>query len=595
MSYKIFQPIPTASYTAEGVIHFATSGEVISGLIEDAAINPATLKYYFDNSTGTSGFLQSEINLLNSQTGEYYLRSNPSGYISSSSLTPYALVTSLESTGQTLQNEIAQLNGQTGNYYTKDNPSHYSTSGDLSLISGNLQNDINNRLLASQTGNFYPSYNPNNYSSSGDLTSSSGYLQGEINLINSSGLISTGNADLRYYPKSSNPSGYIPLTSGDSRYYGGNNPSGFISSIPYASNISSGAIYLGAYNCLSVYTGNVVSRSGVSSNDGATPRTGIDSVLLTAQTTGAQNGPWVTNSGNWTRPNWYSSGNTGQAFYGANIFITSGTSGGGTTWKINTTGAITIDTTSVSFAKIVNTIATTGSQGEVAGLATSADVRGFSDNTKAVTSLVLIDLIQQYRIRDLLLPTPTNTGTASCGAGVAGDINLQSGTTANSTSTTGMSFVSFTNASVAGAGSNSGVDWTKPITLFFSWYYVFQTANGIFRIGIKPLGFGQPATRGVVLEFRNARMWVVAHDGTTLTQTDTGVDTVNMSGAYMTISGGNVSVYGKFNTLLWSGAAGAPTTIGNNGDNNVVLNITNGADAAQHRISIVRNVFILGG
>lgn len=72
--------------------------------------------------------------------------------------------------------------------------------------------------------------------------------------------------------------------------------------------------------------------------------------LLTAQSTGSQNGPWVVASGAWSRPTWYPSGGTTQAFQTVTILIRLGTTYQGSVWRITTSGSITIDTTSTAWA-----------------------------------------------------------------------------------------------------------------------------------------------------------------------------------------------------------------------------------------------------
>jgi hypothetical protein len=92
---------------------------------------------------------------------------------------------------------------------------------------------------------------------------------------------------------------------------------------------------------------NVSSLSGTAQVDGVTPNAG-DVVLLTAQTTTSQNGPWVVASGSWTRPTWWASGSTvpeGAYF----LLDPDGTTYKDTKWWMTTTGTITVDTTGVSF------------------------------------------------------------------------------------------------------------------------------------------------------------------------------------------------------------------------------------------------------
>lgn len=68
-------------------------------------------------------------------------------------------------------------------------------------------------------------------------------------------------------------------------------------------------------------------------------------ILLTAQSTGAENGPWVAAAGAWARPTWYVTGSTTQAFAYITTFVRLGAVYQGSTWRMTTTGAITIGTT----------------------------------------------------------------------------------------------------------------------------------------------------------------------------------------------------------------------------------------------------------
>jgi len=93
---------------------------------------------------------------------------------------------------------------------------------------------------------------------------------------------------------------------------------------------------------------NIGSLSGLSAVDGVTPVAG-DVLLLIAQTTASQNGPWTAASGAWTRPSWWAGGsvvNEGQYFV-----VAEGTTFKNTKFFCTTTGTITVDTTSVNFAQ----------------------------------------------------------------------------------------------------------------------------------------------------------------------------------------------------------------------------------------------------
>lgn len=97
-----------------------------------------------------------------------------------------------------------------------------------------------------------------------------------------------------------------------------------------------------------VATTNQGSLSGLLTIDGVTLVSG-DVVLLTAQSTGSQNGPWVAASGAWARPSWWASASTVKEGY--YFFIAEGTTYKETKWWLTTTGTITVDTTSVAFVQ----------------------------------------------------------------------------------------------------------------------------------------------------------------------------------------------------------------------------------------------------
>lgn len=103
--------------------------------------------------------------------------------------------------------------------------------------------------------------------------------------------------------------------------------------------------------------------TGVPTIDGQLTVAGTSIVLLTAQSTGAQNGPWIVQSGAWTRPTWYPTGGTTQAFQFITTLARLGTTYQGTTWRMTTAGAITIDTTATTWSVTplaINPSTTTG-------------------------------------------------------------------------------------------------------------------------------------------------------------------------------------------------------------------------------------------
>lgn len=72
-------------------------------------------------------------------------------------------------------------------------------------------------------------------------------------------------------------------------------------------------------------------------------------VLLTAQSTTSQNGPWQAQSGAWTRPTWYPAGGTTQAFQFITTLVRLGTVYQGSTWRQTAAAPITIDTTATTW------------------------------------------------------------------------------------------------------------------------------------------------------------------------------------------------------------------------------------------------------
>ena len=94
---------------------------------------------------------------------------------------------------------------------------------------------------------------------------------------------------------------------------------------------------------------NIATLSGLPTVDGITLVAG-NRVLLIAQTTASQNGPWVVGSGAWTRPVTEGSA-TAELDVGALWLSVAGTAFAGTQWRLSTTGAITPGTTSISIVQ----------------------------------------------------------------------------------------------------------------------------------------------------------------------------------------------------------------------------------------------------
>lgn len=105
------------------------------------------------------------------------------------------------------------------------NPLFISVAGQTITISGS------GLVTSGDLTRYYLSSNPQAYATSGDLSATGSYL---YNLItggtgapaNLSGYITTGQADLRYYPLTTNPSGYV-TTGQTGQFYPSSNPQGY--------------------------------------------------------------------------------------------------------------------------------------------------------------------------------------------------------------------------------------------------------------------------------------------------------------------------------------------------------------------------------
>lgn len=129
---------------------------------------------------------------------------------------------------------------------------------------------------------------------------------------------------------------------------------GDVTSTGMATTIATGAVTdtkasLATKPAVTVVATTNQTLSGTPTIDGQATAAG-SLILLTAQTTGSQNGPWVAAAGSWTRPTWYPAGGTTQAFQFITSLVRLGTVYQGSIWRMTTAGAITIDTTATTWA-----------------------------------------------------------------------------------------------------------------------------------------------------------------------------------------------------------------------------------------------------
>lgn len=149
-----------------------------------------------------------------------------------------------------------------------------------------------------------------------------------------------------------------------------------------------------------VATANVSSLSGTTTIDGVALTAG-QLVLLTAQTTASQNGPWIVQSSTWTRPSWYPAAGTSQAFYHSQFLIREGTANSGSLWFINTTGVITIDTTAVTITQIKLTLASTSVAGTLPAANLPSLISVVTDSNSSLTEKPVVKAVSTSNVASL--------------------------------------------------------------------------------------------------------------------------------------------------------------------------------------------------
>lgn len=172
--------------------------------------------------------------------------------------------------------------------------------------------------------------------------------------------------------------------------------------------------------------------SGEQTIDGITTSSSL--VLCTAQTTGANNGPWISNSGAWTRPTWYSTGSTTQAPQFLTTFVRLGTTYQGSTWRM-TTAAVTIGTTTTTWVQTPIALGNLGGLGT--GVATALAINtgsagAFLLNNGSAANLTSFPTLNQNTsgsaasLSATLVPGSGGTGLTSY---AIGDLLYASGST----------------------------------------------------------------------------------------------------------------------------------------------------------------------
>ena len=118
-----------------------------------------------------------------------------------------------------------------------------------------------------------------------------------------------------------------------------------------------------------VATGNIT-LSAAQTIDGVAVAAG-DDVLVVGQTTASQNGVYTVAAGAWTRRTDEDASN--ELIAGASWLVTAGTANSGSTWRLATTGTITVGTTSISIVKAdMGTVYSAGNGISISGTTVSS-------------------------------------------------------------------------------------------------------------------------------------------------------------------------------------------------------------------------------
>ena len=242
---------------------------------------------------------------------------------------------------------------------------------------------------------------------------------------------------------------------------------------------------------------------------------------------------------------------------------------------------------------------------------TTAHTHTASDITSGTLSGSLLPFATAAQAQDLTATTvavnPANVRTALTNwlrIGYRGTYSINGGNATNesptyaslstSSSVANSAASVYNDRSVWQSNTNATcVDWTKPVTIYGRMVRQAMPANGVFRYLLGSLASAGNAYetltgRGIGIELRQSRIWLLAHNGTSLTSLDTGIDgsTIDWNGDLLEIvvrsdGSGNVSLTASLNggSASTASTTGGPTTRG--GTTQSYAGITNGASTTQ--------------
>ena len=305
-----------------------------------------------------------------------------------------------------------------------------------------------------------------------------------------------------------------------------------------------------------VAAANVASLSGLNTYDGYTLTAG-DQVLLIAQSTASQNGPWVAAAGAWTRPTDFATGNSVKA---RSIQIIQGTTYGGSTYLLQTNSSITVDTTSQTWvSQLPSSVVTTSQRQAIQPLTNTSSGTYTNAEIAWRMSINLAQTSTQWRLRvrniNCLTGVDLNAGASFTGMYIGPQAFSSSGLdTGGFVSAPSQALSSFTLPSgseyVSAWVTSPSLQFTAGIPYLLSWAYTGGTTQAASLFN---------------------KMWFVAGAGTSSHIADTS------GAAYAALASGifDVRIEYQFtaNKLVGlaigdstTGTAGQPTSVTNAGN-----------------------------
>ena len=241
----------------------------------------------------------------------------------------------------------------------------------------------------------------------------------------------------------------------------------------------------------------------------------------------------------------------------------------GSTWLINSGAVVAADIASAAFAS-------------------KTEAENMASTTQLMSPLRFRDAMMLFRQFDWNASSVTNSGSSNTTSVGVFSI-LQTTTTTNGTVVLQVNSPGGNGTALASRQGTSGVDWSRPQSFFVRVYRGVMSTNAVFRVqrGVKSTiaTFAQISGRGIGFEARAGALWIICHDGTTLTQFNTGISTPadNSNQCYEiqleSDGAGNVRL-----TYQTNGAASTATTTGGpttstTSTSVITAELTNGSDA----------------